>query len=158
MTTAQITDGTSHTIAIGELRTGRSAKDRRGVWAMQMVGSNLLMQHGANYGIGPNDCQPGTDDIRDNEAIIAENGPDSLRAECMLPFSSSSWNVSAQVAARSKHAGGIYAAMCDGSVQYISDFIDAGQQTEGLRCNEAVFGVWQRLNCPDDGYVINDQN
>jgi hypothetical protein len=48
MSTAQITDGTSHTIAIGELRTGLSNKDRRGVWAMQMVGSNLLSQHGSS--------------------------------------------------------------------------------------------------------------
>ena len=155
MNIGQITDGTSHTIAIGELRTGRGNKDRRGVWAMQMVGSNLLMQHGSNYGLGPNDCRPGTDDIRDNEAIIAEVGESNLSAECMLPFASSSWNVSVQVAARSKHTGGIFAAMCDGSVQFISDFIDAGEQTAGLRCEEEVFGVWQRLNCPDDGYVIN---
>ena len=108
---------------------------------MQMVGSNLLMQHGSNFGLGPNDCQPGTDDIRDNEAIIAENGASSLGAECMLPFASSSWNVSVQVAARSKHVGGIYAAMCDGSVQLISDFINAGEQTAGLTCDESAFGV-----------------
>jgi Protein of unknown function (DUF1559) len=153
----QITDGSAHTIAVGELRTGRSNKDRRGVWAMQMVGSNLLMQHGANYGLGPNDCQPGTDDIRDNVAIIADAGESILRADCMLPFNSSSWDISAQVAARSKHVGGIYAAMCDGSVQFISDFVDAGQQTAGLTCQESAFGVWQRLNCPDDGYVIANQ-
>jgi hypothetical protein len=81
-----------------------------------------------------------------------------LRAECMLPFNSASWNVSAQIVARSKHPGGIFAAMCDGSCQFISDFVDAGQQTNGLRCDPALFGVWQRLNCPDDGYVINDSN
>jgi prepilin-type N-terminal cleavage/methylation domain-containing protein len=156
MDTAQITDGTSHTIAIGELRTGRSDRDRRGVWAMPMVGSNLLMQHGANFGLGPNDCQPGTDDIRDNTWIIEDSGEAALRAECMLPFGSSSWNVSAQVAARSKHTGGIYVAMCDGSCQFVSDFIDAGEQTAGLTCVETAFGAWQRLNCPDDGYVINN--
>jgi prepilin-type N-terminal cleavage/methylation domain-containing protein len=155
MTAAQVTDGTSHTIAIGELRTGRSDKDRRGVWAMPMVGSNLLMQHGANFGLGPNDCQPGTDDIRDNVQIIQESGEAALRAECMLPFNSNSWNVSAQVAARSKHTGGIYVAMCDGSCQFISDFVDAGQQTAGLTCLQSAFGVWQRLNSPDDNYVIS---
>jgi prepilin-type N-terminal cleavage/methylation domain-containing protein len=156
MKVSQITDGTSKTIALAETRTGRSDKDRRGVWAMQMIGSNILGQHGANYGLGPNDCSPGSDDIRDNVEIIQEAGEALLRAECMLPFNSSSWNISAQSTARSKHAGGIYTAMCDGSVQFISDFIDAGAQTAGLRCNPEVFGAWQRLNCPDDGNVIND--
>jgi hypothetical protein len=125
---------------------------------MQMVGSNLLMQHGANYGLGPNDCQPGTDDIRDNEAIISEVGENVLTEECMMPYQSSSWDVSAQIVARSPHPGGIFAAMADGSVQFVSDFIDAGQQTDGLRCtDEVVFGVWQRLNCPDDGYIVSLQ-
>jgi hypothetical protein len=158
MTVAKIADGTSKTIALLEVRTGLTNKDRRGVWAMQMIGSNILGQHGANFGLGlgPNDCQPGSDDIRDNVAIIAEAGEGPLRAECMMPFNSSSWNISAQSTARSRHPGGIFAAMCDGSVQFISDFVDAGAQTEGLRCNEAVFGAWQRLNCPDDGYIINN--
>jgi prepilin-type N-terminal cleavage/methylation domain-containing protein len=156
MKMSQITDGTSKTIALAEIRTGRSEKDRRGVWAMQMIGSNILGQHGANYGLGPNDCSPGSDDIRDNVQIIQEAGEALLRAECMLPFNSASWNVSAQSTSRSKHTGGIYAAMCDGSVQFISDFINAGAQTAGLRCDPAVFGTWQRLNCPDDGHVINE--
>ena len=155
-TMAQITDGSSHTIAIGEMRTGRSPLDRRGVWAMAMIGSNLLGQHGANYGTGPNDCQDGSDDIRDNLKIIDDaGGAQALRAECMGVYPSDSWNVSAQVAARSKHPGGIFASMCDGSVQFISDFVDAGRQTDGLRCGPDLFGVWQRLNCPDDGLVIS---
>lgn len=123
---------------------------------MPMVGSNLLSQHGSNYAGGPNDCTPGTDDLRDNSLIINEVGQSALTAECMMPYKSDSgWNISAQIAARSKHPGGIFAAMCDGSVQFISDFIDIGRETEGLRCNEAVFGVWQRLNCPDDGYNLS---
>lgn len=156
MTVAKMADGTSKTIALLEIRTGLGPKDRRGVWAMQMIGSNILGQHGANYGLGPNDCQRGSDDIRDNVAIIQETGEATLLAECMMPFNSSSWNVSAQSTSRSRHPGGIFAAMCDGSVQFISDFIDAGAQTDGLRCTESLFGAWQRLNCPDDGYVIND--
>jgi competence protein ComGC len=159
MKISQITDGTSHTIAIGELRTGIGQKDRRGVWAMQMVGSNVLMQHGANHGTGPNDCAPGSDDIRDHADIIAEIGESVLTEECMMPCAGDTgcgdWNISVQVASRSKHVGGVFAAMADGSCQFISDFVDAGQQTDGLSCtDETVFGVWQRLNCPDDGYVV----
>jgi prepilin-type N-terminal cleavage/methylation domain-containing protein/prepilin-type processing-associated H-X9-DG protein len=156
---AQIPDGTSHTLMLGEVRSGLSNRDRRGVWAMPMVGSNLLSQHGANYGLGPNDCSPGTDDLRDNKPVIDDVGRETLTAECMLPYENeNNWNVSAQSVARSRHTGGIYAAMCDGSVRFISDFIDAGAQTDGLRCDPALFGAWQRLNCPDDGYVISDSN
>ena len=93
MNVSQITDGTSKTILFGELRTGLSPGDRRGVWAMPMVGSNLLMQHGSNFGAGPNDCQEGGDDIRDNQAVIAQAGADYLRSECMSLFNSASWNV-----------------------------------------------------------------
>src|SRR6476620_9941012 len=153
---ASITDGTSHTLAIGELRTGRGAVDRRGVWAMEMVGSNLLGQHGSNFAGGPNDCTPGTDDLRDNVAIIAESGDGPLRTDCMLPFNSASWNTSVQVAARSKHVGGIYATMCDGSVHFISDFIDIGHLNPGVSCLPENFGVWQRINCPDDGLAVSD--
>lgn len=154
---AQITDGTSHTVALYELRSGLSPKDRRGVWAMPMVGSNIVSQHGSNYAGGPNDCTPGTDDIKDNTLIINDVGQPVLSSECMMPYKSENgWNISAQTAVRSKHVGGVYVGMCDGSVQFISDFIDIGKETEGLRCSEAVFGVWQRLSCPDDGLVINN--
>jgi hypothetical protein len=154
---ASITDGTSKTLAIGELRTGRNPLDRRGVWAMEMIGSNLLGQHGSNFAGGPNDCTPGTDDLRDNVAIITEaGGQGALLPECMEPFNSTSWDTSVQVAARSKHIGGIYATMCDGSVQFISDFIDIGHLNPGVSCLPENFGVWQRINCPDDGLVVTD--
>ncbi len=158
MTMAQITDGTSKSIAIAELRTGRSNNDRRGVWAMGMIGSNLLGQHGSNYAFGPNTCQEGVDDLRDNLAIIAEAGEDYLKSECMLPYPSNSWNHSVQTSVRSKHPGGVFAAMCDGSVQFISDFVDVGNELGGLSCKPENFGIWQRYQCPDDGEVINDQN
>lgn len=156
-TIAQITDGTSHTVALFELRVGLGPVDRRGVWAMQMVGSNLVSQHGSNYALGPNDCTPGSDDIIGNADIISEFGREYLAQECMLPYESGGgWNVSAQIVTRSQHPGGIFATMCDGSVQFISDFVETGGQTNGLRCAENLFGVWQRLTCPDDGYVVTN--
>jgi prepilin-type N-terminal cleavage/methylation domain-containing protein len=155
-TIAQITDGTSHTVALFELRVGLGPVDRRGVWAMQMVGSNLVSQHGSNYALGPNDCTPGSDDIIGNQDIINSFGQEFLRQECMLPYESGSWNVSAQIVTRSQHPGGIFATMCDGSVQFISDFVETGGQTSGLRCAETLFGVWQRLTCPNDGYVVSN--
>lgn len=153
---AQITDGTSHTAAIFEIRTGVHEVDRRGVWAMQMVGSNLVQRHGSNYALGPNDCGPGGDDVRGNQDIISAVGQPGLEADCMMPANLSQWNFSAQVISRSLHPGGVFASMCDGSVQFVSDFVDIGGQTEGVRCAESVFGVWQRLTCPDDGLVVSN--
>jgi prepilin-type N-terminal cleavage/methylation domain-containing protein len=158
-TMAQITDGTSHTLMVGELRVGLSNVDRRGVWAMPTVGSNLLSRHGSNAGGGPNDCTPGTDDILNNPEIIDSVGEGTLVAECMMPYrDGGGWNISAQVVARSTHPGGLFAAFCDGSVQFISDFIEVGTQGGGLNCNEDAFGVWQRINCPDDGYIVKALN
>jgi prepilin-type N-terminal cleavage/methylation domain-containing protein len=157
---SQITDGTSKTIAISEVRTGRSSLDRRGVWAMGMIGSNLLGQHGSNGTFGPNACNPGIDDLRDNTAILDENGGvgGALLSECMEPFPSDSWNTSVQTVVRSTHPGGVFAAMCDGSVQFISDFVDAGDQGPGLSCLPENFRVWQRYFCIDDGYTIDTSN
>ncbi|HEY4233635.1 MAG TPA: DUF1559 domain-containing protein [Lacipirellulaceae bacterium] len=158
-TIGQVTDGTSHSIALLEVRVGLDPIDRRGVWAMQMIGSNILGQHGANYAGGPNDCNPGGDDLRDNSGVIKAVGAQTLTAECMLPYQNDSgWNISAQGIARSRHVGGIFVTMCDGSVQFISDYVDIGQQTTGLLCDPNLFGVWQRLNCPDDGLAINDSS
>lgn len=153
---AQITDGTTHTVAFLELRVGLSEIDRRGVWAMQMIGSNLVGQHGSNFAFGPNDCTPGADDLADNVRIIDAIGEEALASECMLPFNSDQWDVSAQVLSRSRHVGGVMAGMCDGSVQFIGDFVDVGQQTVGVTCAEENFGVWQRLTCPDDGYPVGN--
>jgi prepilin-type N-terminal cleavage/methylation domain-containing protein len=156
-TISQIADGTTHTLMLGELRTGSTQSDRRGVWAMEMVGSNLLGQHASNYAGGPNDCNPGGDDMRDNQKIVDESSEATLKSDCMMPFVSGGWNHSVQVISRSKHVGGIFAAMCDGSVQFISDYVQIGDFIAGVSCDPKYFGVWQRLNCPDDGYAVDDK-
>ena len=53
---AQVTDGTSKTIMLGEMRIGLSQRDRRGVWALGMCGSNWHCRH---VGYGPNSCGAG---------------------------------------------------------------------------------------------------
>ena len=157
-TVAQIEDGTTKTIMFGELRVGVSERDRRGTWAMPMVGSNLLAEQASNYGGGPNNCEEGADDITDRALIENDVGIDRLRIECMTM----GWDNSVSVTLRSKHPGGVHVAMCDGAVRFVSNDIQSIPLGPGYRVppdnrcpREDGFGVWQRINSANDGYVLD---
>jgi prepilin-type N-terminal cleavage/methylation domain-containing protein/prepilin-type processing-associated H-X9-DG protein len=157
---SQIEDGLTKTIMLGELRVGLAEVDRRGTWAMPLVGSNLIGETASNYGGGPNACEDGIDDITDQELIQSTVGLEILRSECMNP----GWNNSVSVNMRSKHPGGVHAAMGDGSVRFISDNVEnnnllgPGYLENGRTgpCIEQDYAIWQRLNSANDGFPIND--
>jgi prepilin-type N-terminal cleavage/methylation domain-containing protein/prepilin-type processing-associated H-X9-DG protein len=157
-TVSQIEDGTTKTIMFGELRVGLSERDRRGTWAMPMVGSNLLAEQASNYGGGPNYCEEGADDITDRALIETDVGIDRLRLECMTM----GWDNSVSVTLRSRHPGGVHVAMCDGAVRFVSNDIQSIPLGPGYRVppdnrcpREVGFGVWQRINSANDGYVLD---
>ena len=147
----QIEDGTSNTIALAELRAGLNEMDRRGVWAMGLVGSSIHEEHGANQINSINSCGRGDEDIFGANEIVESVGEQTLLSECMFPFD---FGASAQSVVRSVHVGGVFVAMADGSVHFISDFIDAGAQIAGLICDADRYGVWQRLNGSGDAYIV----
>jgi prepilin-type N-terminal cleavage/methylation domain-containing protein len=119
-TIAQITDGTSKTVMIAEIRAGVVEGDMRGTWAFGHAGGNLLAFHGwGGDDNGPNYCGENSDDI--GGTGFSCQGNLQLQAECMTCYGPGSYD---QATARSMHAGGIFAAMCDGSVQFISDDIE----------------------------------
>jgi len=150
----QIEDGTTNTIALAELRAGLSSRDRRGVWAMGLVGSSIHEEHASNNVTAINSCGPGDEDIYRSSEIIDSVGEPTLLSECMMP--DAGFQESAQSVVRSVHPGGVFVAMSDGSVHFISDFIDSGNSIAGLDCSEENYGVWQRLNGSADGYSIQD--
>jgi len=157
---AQITDGTTHTIMLGEMRIGLSPRDRRGVWAMGMCGSNIHCRHAFNGVHSPNSCAESGDDTYGSPDIIADVGESTLRAECMATDT----NASGQSTMRSAHPGGIYTAFVDGSVRFISDFIQPGSIPPGAFIGmngqndiaDEVFGVWPRLNISADGKLTGN--
>jgi prepilin-type N-terminal cleavage/methylation domain-containing protein len=158
---AKITDGTSNTIMLGEMRVGVVEDDPRGVWALGMCGSNYHCRHVTNYTWSPNSCYGGDDDLYNGPNIITEYGDQNLAAECMLPWSGG--GLSGQSVMRSSHVGGIFVAMADASVRFISDFIDTGQQTAAtadgrlggpFNTSPDNFRTWQRLNVASDGLPI----
>jgi prepilin-type N-terminal cleavage/methylation domain-containing protein len=156
MDATRISDGTTNTIMLAEMRIGLGPRDRRGVWAMGMCGSNFHCRHAANGVSGPNDCK-GTDDIYGQPDILADVGAETLWSECMYTDT----NASGQSVVRSLHVGGAFVAMADGSVRFASDFIEGGRIAGGAYIGSSPadvadenFGVWQRLNVAADAKIV----
>lgn len=158
---SKITDGTSNTIMLAEMRAGLSEQDRRGVWAMSMCGSNFHCRHAWNAHEGVNACSPGTDDIYQGNLIVSSVGEGQLRAECMVP---DDWGFSAQSTVRSVHPGGAFVVMADASVRFISDFVENNATGIGFIGYgqpfqpEQEMRVWQRLNISRDGLIVTLQD
>jgi hypothetical protein len=156
MSAATIQDGTSNTIMLAEMRVGLSPRDRRGVWAMGMCGSNFHCRHASNGISGPNDCA-GDDDTFGAPFIREDVDAGTLNLNCMNTFT----DESGQSTVRSLHAGGAFVAMVDGSAKFVSDFIEGGKVQGGAFIGENVndtlesnFGLWQRLNAASDSMVV----
>jgi prepilin-type N-terminal cleavage/methylation domain-containing protein len=129
----EITDGTSKTILVGEVRSGLSDRDSRGTWAFGHAGGSLLAIFGSGGDAnGPNACNPSADDVYSDMC-----GTDLAQSQCMDCFGSGGGADQATV--RSLHQGGVFVAMCDGSVQFVSDDIE----TSG---SYGTFGtVWDHM-------------
>lgn len=153
---ARVTDGTSKTLMITEIRVGLTASDRRGVWALGGAASSSLWMHGSDDGNGPNPCNIGTDNIQGCDAVYSELG-EGVNAECMsCDRGQDSTN---QGVPRSRHVGGINACFADGSVHFISDFIErstvADLRPDRIDVRPEWMGVWQRLNASADSLVLD---
>ncbi len=134
VTYRRITDGTTKTILVGEIRAGVNELDSRGVWAMGQAGPSLLAGYGGGGDDnGPNACSPRADDVYFGgggcESAVVK---DYLQSICMTCDAGGSYF--AQQTARSAHVGGVFVAMCDGSVQFISDEIETTGSTLGSPC------------------------
>ncbi len=105
-----ITDGTSKTMILGEyLRSRGGPVDQRGmIWGDQPAYGSVYTQLSPNSG-SPDLIYVGWCDNQPNSnlpCIQGDTGPNNTAAS------------------RSRHPGGVYVAMCDSSVRFVSDDVD----------------------------------
>jgi len=163
VTMSQITDGASNTCLLGELRAGVTDFDTRCTWAMSS-GASALWMHGGMVGddYGPNCPYIISDDAfpcREIRLAFGNGnesaGAEALVAEGMPCFPYDAFNV--QQTARSLHRNGVNLCFCDGSVHFITDFIQvlpSGGQDPNTPAQHkgAPFSVWDRLMASADGW------
>jgi prepilin-type processing-associated H-X9-DG protein len=145
----RITDGTSKTIMLGEIRAGLTPNDARGVWAMGHAGASLLAAYGGGSDDnGPNAAYSSADDV------YTDNG--DAAGICTTPSNSLGFTerMSAhdggfdQQTIRSRHPGGAHVAMCDGSVQFVNDDIE----TTGCYSTSSCCSPWDyMISSADEG-------
>ncbi len=148
---ASITDGASNTLLLGELRAGVGPMDPRGTWAMGGP-PTALWGHGALHEkCGPNCTEWGQDNISGCWDLRAWFGCSNQNCEPLQRETMSCWPSGGvtQSGARSKHPSGVHAALCDGSVRFISDWVESGGN---LAVNPSV---WDRLNASADGFDLD---
>jgi len=163
---ADIKDGLSNTVLLGEIRIGVSTLDRRGTWAMGSAGASSLFGHGVGRDMGPNVSFP--DNLLGCKALQdSMGGRGALWSECMACWEGEG---SSKAAMRSQHAGGVFTCFCDGSVHWLSNNIDHGSNREIPGTRQAQdpdnnanpnpptandYHVWERLNCSADGFPVD---
>jgi len=177
----KIKDGTSHTLLMAEVRAGINKADPRGIWAPGGPGLNALWHHGMT---GPNSCSQEYGEYFGKtfgESTLAAAGGSSSTAgkdrgraaairDCMPIQGETDFSTMMSSGyPRSMHVGGVNACMADGSVQFISDFIEHGTesgfwewevsdaQLVGSPTAAPRFLTWERLNASADSLVIDEE-
>ena len=148
---AGVTDGSSNTILLGEIRAGICAFDGRGVWAMSGGCPSALWAQCVGDDIGPNCNQLYADDTLACPAIQDSVGGPQALAKMGMPCSRDDWP-NFQQTTRSQHPGGVLVALCDGSVRFLSDYIDI---SSNWGATPPVFSTWDRLNLSRDGSPVD---
>ena len=141
-----VTDGSSNTILLDELRAGVNVQDLRGSWAMPGLANGTAAMF--NDASQPNSTEPNSDDM-ENCLAAGLFGNNSQGMGCF------DGNTTGQMTARSMHTGGLQVCMADGRVRFISDAIDFGKGGTN-QCEGRNPGLWQSLHTRNGSEPIPD--
>ena len=138
-----VTDGTSNTVGVDELRAGLNPHDIRGCWAMPGLSAGTAAFVYDDY--TPNHCTDFADD-QENCIVAGLYGEEGRRQGCM-----SCWDHAIlgyvgetnQMTSRSMHSGGVNVMMVDGSVRFVSNSIESRPEQN---CAVDPHGVWQSIH------------
>jgi prepilin-type processing-associated H-X9-DG protein len=153
-TLKQIRDGTSKTLMIAEIRAGVVSFDCRGTWAMSGTPSSTWADGYDGDCNGPDAIDPAFHE--DDSAACpfvqtAVGGAKKLSTVYKMGCSADDW-ANWQGACRSTHNGGVNVCLCDGSVRWVSDYIQTGLRSGSYPRD---LGVWDKLNLSMDGETIS---
>jgi prepilin-type N-terminal cleavage/methylation domain-containing protein/prepilin-type processing-associated H-X9-DG protein len=151
-----IKDGASNTILVGEIRAGIIPQDTRGIWAMSGAAPSALWAHGYLDGAGPDSQTAADDTLACSETQTAVGTSAQLIQMGMGCWTHGGSN--SQQLARSMHIGGVNTCFADGSVRFISDFVEitpAGTDPTMAVPPGSSLGVWDRLNLSNDGQSVD---
>lgn len=143
---AEVSDGLSNVLMVGEVRAGLSDEDRRGTWALGTAGASALFKHGCGGDAnGPNAPYDSSDDIEGCTIITAGN-PGLLTMQkqkmtCWEPCPSM------QATVRGLHPGGVTILLADGSVHFLMNNVE----TTGSFGSCDPLAAWDKLICSGDG-------
>lgn len=159
----KITDGTSKTILLTEVRTRDNTGDERGVWALAWNGASIISfdLHSTTAGAsGTADCATlkrntpyipfdvGTDPLPPNSPPSSNNRdqlvecPDQNGADLeLMPCIKQHNDTWISAAPRSNHVGGVNVTRIDGSVDYINNDIDKFLMARMISINDGQANV-----------------
>ena len=132
---------------------------------MGSAGASSLFGHCVGKQVGPNVAFP--DNLLGAAAIQAAAGGEAALLEEGMPCWDGDGSTKATM--RSQHTGGVFTCFCDGSVHWLNNNIDHGNNPDipgteqAKRSNTpnpnpptaADYHVWERLNCSADGFPVD---
>ena len=166
-TMSKISDGTSKTVAIAELRADPDSNGARGIWALQ-CGSSGVYGHAANswryqtqgaandyytLNIGPNNPGDPLQQSGDRSVGCASTLSAVQLYGQGMGCAANDWE-NGSVGPKSQHPGGVQTVFCDGSVHWLDDTIQTGITGAGTAGSTPYIGYWEMLFLSLDGISV----